>query len=92
LRDDRASIYIDRYVVKRRTAPRRQRRLGFGGGRKSVLVVLLVPSVERDGRTAIDQNRWVDGALEMFGRVFGAQRRIRKRRVSGVMTNEAAHS
>jgi hypothetical protein len=30
------------------------------GGRKSVLAVLLVPSVERDGTTAIDQQHWVD--------------------------------
>ena len=43
----------------------------LGGGRKRVLVVLFVPSVERDGTTAIDQQRWVDSALEMFGRVFG---------------------
>ena len=43
----------------------------LGGGRKRVLVVLFVPSVERDGTTAIDQPRWVDSALEMFGRVFG---------------------
>jgi hypothetical protein len=34
-------------------------------------VVLFVPSVERDGLTGIDQARWVDGALEMFGRIFG---------------------
>jgi len=34
-------------------------------------VVLFVPSVERDGVTAVDQPRWVNGALEMFGRVFG---------------------
>jgi hypothetical protein len=32
---------------------------------------LFVPSVERDGVTAVDQPRWVNGALEMFGRVFG---------------------
>lgn len=48
---------------------------GFGQelarGRKSVLVVLFVPSVERDGATPIDQERWVDSALEMFGGVFG---------------------
>lgn len=44
---------------------------GLLGGRKSVLVVLFVPSVERDGTTAIDQNRWVDSAPEMLGRVFG---------------------
>lgn len=43
----------------------------LGGSRKRVLVVLFVPSVERDGTTAIDQPRWVDAALEMFGRVFG---------------------
>jgi hypothetical protein len=35
------------------------------------LVVLFVPSVERDGITAIDQDFWVDSALEMFGRIFG---------------------
>jgi hypothetical protein len=41
------------------------------GRRKSVLAVLFVPSVERDGTTPIDQQHWVDAALEMFGRVFG---------------------
>jgi len=41
------------------------------GGRKRILVVLFVPSVERDGNTPIDQPRWVDLSLEMFGRVFG---------------------
>lgn len=40
-------------------------------GRKRLLVVLFIPSVERDGVTPIDQDRWVDNALEMFGRVFG---------------------
>ena len=48
----------------------RPRRAVFSQGRRSVLVVLFVPSVERDG-TVIDQNLWVDAALEMFGRVFG---------------------
>src|SRR5258708_36322343 len=43
----------------------------LSGGRKRVLVVLFVPSVERDGTMPIDQPRWVDSALEMFGRVFG---------------------
>jgi hypothetical protein len=33
--------------------------------------VLFVPSVERDGTTAVDQQFWVDQALEMFGGVFG---------------------
>ena len=39
--------------------------------RKRLLVVLFIPSVARDGITAIDQDRWVDGALDLFGRVFG---------------------
>src|SRR6266545_605575 len=50
--------------------PRGGRRL-LSGGRKRVLVVLFVPSVERDGATPIDQPRWVDSSMEMFGRVFG---------------------
>jgi hypothetical protein len=40
-------------------------------GAKRVLVVLFVPSVERDGKTSIDQPLWVNAALELFGRVFG---------------------
>lgn len=36
-----------------------------------MLVVLFIPSVERDGTTPIDQGRWVDAALEMLGAVFG---------------------
>jgi len=43
----------------------------LSGGRKRVLVVLFIPSVERDGTTPVDQTRWVDSSLEMFGRVFG---------------------
>lgn len=66
----RLTIYIDREVAKRRQQPVR-RRSDLGGGRKRVLVVLFVPSVERDGTTPVDQDRWVDAALEMFGRVFG---------------------
>lgn len=34
-------------------------------------MVLFVPSVERDGTTPIDQDFWVNSALELFGRVFG---------------------
>lgn len=40
-------------------------------GGKRVLVVLFVPSVERDGKTPIEQDKWVTAALEMFGGVFG---------------------
>jgi hypothetical protein len=57
-------------VAKRRKKPVRRQSL-LRGGRKRVLVVLFVPSVERDGGTPIDQDRWIDAALEMFGRVFG---------------------
>lgn len=32
---------------------------------------MFVPSVERDGKTPIDQIHWVDAALEMFARTFG---------------------
>jgi hypothetical protein len=41
------------------------------GGRKRILIVMFIPSVERDGVTAIDQEQWVDRALETFGRTFG---------------------
>ena len=57
-------------MPKKRTHPVRQRPV-LSGGRKRVLVVLFIPSVERDGKTSIDQQHWVDAALEMFGRVFG---------------------
>lgn len=40
-------------------------------GRKAVLVVLFVPSVERDGTTAINQEHWVEAALATFGQLFG---------------------
>jgi hypothetical protein len=36
-----------------------------------VLVVLFVPSVERDGATAINQDYWVNVALETLGQLFG---------------------
>jgi hypothetical protein len=39
--------------------------------RKAVLVVLFVPSVERDGATAIDQDYWVGAALETLGQLYG---------------------
>ena len=40
-------------------------------GGKRTLVVLFIPSVERDGTTAVDQDRWVNAALEMFGATYG---------------------
>jgi len=44
---------------------------GLQVARKAVLVVLFVPSVERDGVTAINQESWVDAALETSGQLFG---------------------
>jgi hypothetical protein len=44
---------------------------GMEVSRKAVLIVLFVPSVERDGVTAIDQDYWVSEALETFGQLFG---------------------
>jgi hypothetical protein len=58
-------------LAKTRARKPRSGQKVLGGGRKRVLVVLFVPSVERDGATPIDQPRWVDSSLEMFGRVFG---------------------
>lgn len=43
----------------------------FDHGRKALLVALFIPSVERDGTTPVDQDKWAEDALEMFGRVFG---------------------
>ena len=43
----------------------------LGNTNKSVLMVLFVPSVERDGKTSIDQDYWINQALETFGRLFG---------------------
>ena len=40
-------------------------------GQKRVLLVLFIPSVERDGKTAVAQGHWTDAALEFLGRVFG---------------------
>ena len=54
--------------MARKGKPRTSRTRSFlGGGRKRILVVLFVPSVERDSATRIDQDYWVDSALEMFG-------------------------
>ena len=39
--------------------------------RKAILVVLFVPSVERDGITLVNQDYWVEEALETFGRLYG---------------------
>jgi hypothetical protein len=58
-------------MAKTRARKPRSGQKVLSGGRKRVLVVLFVPSVERDGETPIDQPRWVDSSLEMFGRVFG---------------------
>jgi hypothetical protein len=58
-------------MAKKRTKTPGERRRVLRSRRKRVLVVLFIPSVERDGMSTIDQSFWVDAALEMFGRVFG---------------------
>lgn len=44
---------------------------GLLAGGKRTLVVLFIPSVERDGETLIDQDHWVNEAMTMFGAVYG---------------------
>jgi hypothetical protein len=44
---------------------------GLLSGGKRTLVVLFVPSVERDGKTPVNQDRWVNEAMKMFGDVYG---------------------
>ena len=58
-------------MAKKPTRTRGKKQQVLSTGRKRVLVVLVVPSVERDGVSTIDQPFWVDAALEMLGRVFG---------------------
>jgi hypothetical protein len=43
---------------------------GLQASRKTVLVVLFVPSVERDGVTAINQDFWVGEVLETLGQLY----------------------
>jgi hypothetical protein len=66
LRVDKArfAIYIDREGCSM-SSPLSMAR------RKTVLVVLFIPSVQRDGITVVEQDRWVQAALEMLGKVFG---------------------
>ena len=40
-------------------------------GRKRVLLVLFVPSADRDGRPVAEQASWVDDALAALGTLFG---------------------
>ena|SRR5689334_20034108 len=49
----------------------KQRALLEGARRKRTLIVLFIPSVERDGATEINQDRFVEEALDFFGNVFG---------------------
>src|SRR3990170_6218099 len=85
----RRTIYIDRCMAKKRTKAAGKGPRVLSGGRKRVLVVLFVPSVERDGATPIDQPRWVDSSLEMFGRVFGGATAYPK--AKGVWRDDERH-
>jgi hypothetical protein len=48
------AIYIDRCMAKKRAQAVRKGQRILSGGRKRVLVVLFIPSVERDGMSMID--------------------------------------
>ena len=43
----------------------------LGERHKRVLLVIFIPSVERDGTTKVDQEHWVREAIALLGRVFG---------------------
>ena len=79
-------------MAKKRAKPSGKRQPVLNGGRKRVLVVLFIPSVERDGMSTIDQAFWVDAALEMFGRVFGGATAFPKGRAFGATTREEGRS
>jgi hypothetical protein len=85
------TIYIDRVVAKSRRPKRPRTHVAIAGGSKRVLVVLFVPSVERDGKTPIDQARWVDDALATFGRVFGGATAYPKAKGVWRTTNVMVH-
>ena len=55
--------------------------------KRTVLIVLFIPSVERDGKTAIDQERWVTKGLATFGKLFGGATAFPKAR--GVWRDDA---
>jgi len=40
-------------------------------GSRRTLVVLFIPSVERDGQTPVDQDYWVNQGLMILGEVYG---------------------
>lgn len=64
-------LHAESYYIDRDHGRSRVNQPLLEQGRKTLLVVLFVPSVERDGITPIDQDLWVDAALEMFGQLFG---------------------
>lgn len=66
--------------------------VGLQVSRKAILVVLFVPSVERDGVTTVDQGYWVEAALDSFGELFGGPPPSRGRKACGVTMSEAASS
>ena len=55
--------------------------------KKTVLLVLFIPSVGRTGTTAIEQDAWVTKALETFGKLFGGATAFPKAR--GVWRDDA---
>ena len=64
-----SAIYIDRcgeealHITRRESDPR--------WGTQARARGAFIPSVERDGQTAVDQEHWVKTALDVLGSVFG---------------------
>jgi hypothetical protein len=48
-----------------------KRKLLAATNSKRILMVLWIPSADREGRTLPDQDEWKNRALELFGAVFG---------------------
>jgi hypothetical protein len=44
---------------------------GLLPGGKRTLVVLFIPSVQRDGKTPVDQDHWVNEAMKTLGDAYG---------------------
>jgi hypothetical protein len=63
---------------------------GLQVSRKTILVVLFVPSVERDGVTMINQESWVQAALEYWDSCLAEPRLFRGPWAFGATTNGAA--
>src|SRR5258706_16214771 len=54
-----------------RARPKKHAKALLPVGSKRVLLIVFIPSVERDGKTPVDQDAWVKRALAVLGHAFG---------------------